>query len=244
MGRKADFTNSSSIGGGCFLAAKYGKIKKTLEAQMKNLKIEFFHDVICSFCYPMSHRMRKVQAEYPELKIIHRSFALARTDADLIRMFGSLENAKAEILHHWHAANQNDDLHRFNITGMRDAHFPFPASLKPLAACKAAYIIGGDDAYWDMFDACQNAFFSRNLDIGKDDVLKSLADSVLPNAEEWQKHFVSDKVAGLVDQDLAIAATYGFSGVPAIVINEMHLISGARPLQDIINELKRIAGEG
>jgi predicted DsbA family dithiol-disulfide isomerase len=85
------------------------------------MKIEFFHDVICSFCFPMSYRMRQVQKKYPNIEIIHRSFALAWEEEDLNKMFGNRDNAKKEILGHWEHANQNDDLHRFNIEGMKQA---------------------------------------------------------------------------------------------------------------------------
>ncbi|MEG2938504.1 MAG: DsbA family protein, partial [Vagococcus sp.] len=57
------------------------------------MKIEFFHDVICSFCFPMSYRMRQVQKKYPNIEIIHRSFALAWDAEDLNKMFGNRDNA-------------------------------------------------------------------------------------------------------------------------------------------------------
>ncbi len=48
------------------------------------MKIEFFHDVICSFCFPMSHRMREIQKRYPNVEIIHRSFSLEGVTSDSI----------------------------------------------------------------------------------------------------------------------------------------------------------------
>ena len=51
------------------------------------MQVEFFHDVICSFCFPMSYRMRKVAAKYPKLNITHRSFALELEAEKFIRMF-------------------------------------------------------------------------------------------------------------------------------------------------------------
>ena len=105
---------------------------------MSKLSIEFFHDVICSFCFPMSYRMRQIEKLMPDIEIIHRSFALVREEYDFDVMFGSREDAKEEILGHWEHANENDDLHRFNINGMRKADCLFPGSMKALLACKAA----------------------------------------------------------------------------------------------------------
>ena len=103
---------------------------------MSKVVIEFFHDVICSFCFPMSYRMRQLQVMMPEVQIVHRSFALAKSERDFDVMFGSRAAAKAEIMSHWEHANQNDDLHRFNIAGMRQTDFPFPSSMKVLTLAK------------------------------------------------------------------------------------------------------------
>ncbi|HCW73424.1 MAG TPA: DsbA family protein, partial [Clostridiaceae bacterium] len=37
---------------------------------MNKITIEFFHDVICSFCFPMSYRMRQLQKLMPEIEIV------------------------------------------------------------------------------------------------------------------------------------------------------------------------------
>lgn len=41
---------------------------------MEKVKIEFFHDVICSFCFPMSYRMRQLveQMEYVEIALSNK----------------------------------------------------------------------------------------------------------------------------------------------------------------------------
>ena len=78
---------------------------------VKKIVVEFFHDVICSFCFPMSYRMRKLQEMMPEIEIVHRSYALVKSERDFDRMFGSRKAAKEEIIGHWEHANKNDDLH-------------------------------------------------------------------------------------------------------------------------------------
>ena len=146
------------------------------------IKIEFFHDVICSFCFPMSARMRKITEKYNNIEVIHRSFALGWQAEDFIRGFGSREAVKPEVLNHWAQANQNDDEHRFNIEGMRQTDFNFPISKPGLLATKAAGIIGGDDMYWDVFDRIQNKLFVENKNIEDIEVIeeavKETADTV------------------------------------------------------------------
>ena len=86
---------------------------------MKAIKIEFFHDVICSFCFPMSYNVRQLKNEVSDVEIIHRSFGLVKQENDFNSMFSSREKAKEVIMSHWERANQIDTLHRFNIEGMR-----------------------------------------------------------------------------------------------------------------------------
>lgn len=204
------------------------------------MKIEFFHDVICSFCFPMSYRMRQIKALYPEADIIHRPFALAFTSRDLATMFGSHEEAKQSILSHWAHANQNDDLHRFNIEGMTQQSFLFPTSKKPLIAVKAAELIGGHDLAWDAFDALQHALFVKNENISDDTVIKQTMGSLNLPLTTWEDYFYSPDTIQLVLDDLQIAHNYGITSVPFIVINEEYTLNGAQPLTVIQQTLDKI----
>ena len=215
-------------------------------ATPQTLHVEFFHDVICSFCFPMSYRMRQITKAMPNLEITHRSFALVKQESDFDRMFGSRERAKDEIVTHWEQANQNDDLHRFNIDGMKQTDFPFPSSMKPLRAAKAALYVGGEAAYWDVFDALQAALFTQNQNIELDEVIRTAVKTTDVNFDEWQQHFASDETQQAVEADLARADEYGLRGVPALVINRQQVISGALPtgqLRQMLEDLSRQASE-
>lgn len=204
------------------------------------ITIEFFHDVICSFCFPMSYRMRQIQKEMPELNIIHRSFALARDEEDHERMFGSRENAKNEILSHWVHANQNDDLHRFNIEGMRAVDFLFPTSMNGLLAAKAAGVVGGEASYWDMFDALQTGLFVDSQNIDDIAVIESIVKNSSIDFEKWQQAFINPETLALVEDDFRLANAYQLSGVPALIVNGKYLINGAQPMAQIIQAIETI----
>lgn len=201
---------------------------------MNNVTIEFFHDVICSFCFPMSYRMRQLQKMMPEAQIVHRSYALVKSERDFDEMFGSRTAAKAEILGHWEHANQNDDLHRFNISGMRQTDFPFPSSMKVLTACKAAFFTAGDFGYWEVFDALQNALFIQNLNIEELDIIHDCIKQSGIDFAKWEQYFDSDDTKEAVEKDFLLARQYGVTGVPCLIINGKYQISGAQPLAQII----------
>lgn len=208
---------------------------------MNKVTVEFFHDVICSFCFPMSYRMRQVQAMMPEADIVHRCFALVKAEDDFDPMFGSRAAAKEEILGHWAQANQNDDLHRFNIDGMRRANFPFPTSIKSLIACKAAFFTGGDAQYWDVFDALQNALFVQNRDIGAPDVIKAVVRETGINFEKWNRHYDDIRTRQSVEADLRLAESYGIHSVPCLIINGKYRVGGAQGLPQIIRAIHAAA---
>lgn len=207
---------------------------------MSKITIEFFHDVICSFCFPMSYRMRELAKMMPEVEIVHRSFALVREEGAFDHMFGSREAAKDEVLTHWEQANQNDDLHRFNIQGMREADFPFPTSMKGLLACKAASFTGGEGAYWDVFDALQNAFFVQSRNIGDQDVIKEIIRETGLDFGKWQDHYQDPKTMEAVEKDLQLVEHYDITSVPTLIINGKHRVVGALPLPRVISSIQKV----
>lgn len=206
------------------------------------ITVEFFHDTICSFCFPMSYKMRKVKVAMPNLTIIHRSFALVRQEIDFDYMFHSREQAKQEVLTHWEQANKIDPLHRFNIAGMRKADFLFPISMPALYACKAAYFVSGDAGYWDLFDRLQYAFFAENRNIQLNDVIYQAVDETNLNKTLWEEMYHSVKVKQAVDDDLRLAERYGIHEVPTLVVNGTHKIRGAIPVEELMAKIKSVAG--
>ena len=207
------------------------------------MKIEFFHDVICSFCFPMSARMRKLAEEYEGLEIQHRSFALGWDGEDFIRSFGSREAVKAEVLGHWAQANENDEAHRFNIEGMSRTDFNFPLSKNPLLAAKAAGLLGGEEAYWDAFDRIQHKLFVENKNIEEPGVLEEAVQEAGLPLTQWQDQFGKAETEEAVLLDLERARSYGVRSVPTLVINGKYAVAGALSRKELETLLERIARE-
>lgn len=191
------------------------------------MKIEFFHDVICSFCFPMSHNMRKLAEKYPDIEIVHRSFALAWEPDDMVNMFGSREGATAKIVPHWEKANQHDELGRFNMEGMLKTEFLFPISRQPLLAAKAAGMVGGESAYWDAFDAIQNKLYVRNQNIEDDAVLEEAIREAGIDVDAWKEAYLSKECEEKVLEDFELAKKYNVSSVPSLIVDEEKMVFGA-----------------
>lgn len=207
------------------------------------IKIEFIHDVICSFCFPMSARMRRITKKYNNIEIIHRSFALGWEAEDFIRSFGSREAVKPEVLSHWAHANENDDEHRFNIEGMGQTDFNFPISQPGLKAAKAAGLIGGESMYWDLFDRLQNKLFVENKNIEDIAVLEEAVKETGISFADWKAQFESDETEKAVLADLQLVQAYGVTSAPTLIINQKYAIAGARSQEEIENLLARVSKE-
>ena len=205
------------------------------------MKVEFFHDVICSFCFPMSYKMRQIARQLPEVEVVHRSFVLAWTKEDLIRMFGSLSQAKTEILHHWENANLTDPLKRFNPTGMAKTTFDFPTSKYPLLAAKAAGIIGGESDYWDVFDALQERLFIKNQDISNLEVIYDVMKTTNIDFLNWKRQFEAEETELQVKKDMEQAIAYRISSVPTLIMDGVYQLNGSQPIEDIISDLQSVS---
>lgn len=205
------------------------------------IKIEFFHDLICSFCFPMSARMRRITEKYNNIEVSHRSFALGWSPDDFIRTFGSREAVKPEVLNHWAAANENDDEHRFNIEGMRQTDFVFPTSKYGLIAAKAAGVVGGDALYWDMFDQVQNKLFVENKNIEDLAVLEEAAREVEMDFDAWKQAFEDPATEAAVVAELQLGRAYGVNSAPTLVINQKFALPGAIPQEQLETILEKIS---
>ena len=60
---------------------------------------------------------------------------------------------------------------------MRKTNLPIPLSKPNLLAAKAAGILGGEAAYWDVFDKIQETLFVHNKDIEDESVLADIVTS-------------------------------------------------------------------
>lgn len=207
---------------------------------MRDVKIEFFHDVLCAWCFALSPRLRKLVNEFPNVEVTHRSFALAPTENSIEKMFGSKEAGKSEILKHWQAANQNDDEHRIRPEEMAKKTFDYPNSMPGLLACKAAEFQGGPKVHWDMFDRIQKAHLTETLNIADFEVLLKCATDTGLDINRFKNDFHSDKILQAVEEDFSRARVAGVNGVPTIIINEKEILSGAQKYHTLKNYVTKL----
>jgi predicted DsbA family dithiol-disulfide isomerase len=99
------------------------------------------------------------------------------------------------------------------------------------------------DKQTGMKMACFEAYFGRAENISDTDVLVSCAESVGLDGDEARAILSSDQYADAVREDEAKYQQAGVSAVPAYIINEKYLISGAQEPDTMIQAFREIAEE-
>ncbi|MDF2230941.1 DsbA family protein [Albimonas sp. CAU 1670] len=183
------------------------------------LTLEFFHDVVCGWCFNLSPRLRALAAELP-IEVRHRAFVLQDSQARMAEVFGSPARAKAEILRHWQACRAASDApERIDVARMRAAPFPYPHGLPGALACKAAERLGGRDAHWAMFDALQRAHLSEARNVADPAVLVETA-AALGLGPGFARLMEAPGVRAAVEADRALARRLGIRTVPSLILRE------------------------
>jgi predicted DsbA family dithiol-disulfide isomerase len=209
---------------------------------MKTLHIDFFHDVLCAWCYALSPRLRRLSNIYPDIEVDHHCFALAPTPVHLKDMFGDKRKAKEEILDHWRAANKNDDEHRINAELMAERTHDYPYSMPGLIACKAAEILKGSAGHWDYFDRVQKAHLTECLNIVDREVLIQCARDIDLDTGRFEALLDDPQTMNAVQKDLELAQQLGINSVPTLVIDNKWQINGAYPYEELKSLIDRVRG--
>ena len=197
------------------------------------LAVQFFHDVLCAWCYALSPRLERLKGDLAKegvmVRIEHHAFALAPEAVDLERMFGSPDAAKREILRHWRAANANDDAHRIRADVMEQRPFPYPFSTPALLACQAAHILEGNEGHGRYFGRVQRAHLTECLDINDRTVLLNCAQELGFDRAAFDRAMHSEEARRRLEADLALARALGITGVPTLVLDRRWVVVGAQP---------------
>ncbi len=191
---------------------------------MARLTLDFYHDVVCGWCFNLSPRLRRLAEEF-DLVVRHRTYVLQENQGQMVAAFGSMAEAKTTILGHWVACRAASDTPgAFNTEGMRAARFDYPHGLPAALACKAAERMAGQDGHWRMFDALQRAHISQARNVADPAVLKDVAWETGFDAEEFARLMARDATRTAVEVDRKRARGYQVVAVPTVIVQE----TGAR----------------
>lgn len=205
---------------------------------MAALTIDFFHDVVCCWCFNISSRMRVLAGEF-DLDIRHRTFVLQASRAEMAARWGTPEDARETILGHWSVCRQVSDRPELvDIEAMRAAPFDYPHGMIAALGCKAAERLGGQAAHWDMFDRLQRAHLTEAWNIADPEVVLHAAREVGVEAAAFAKIFGDPATAQAVETDRQHARALQVRSIPTLIVRETggRLVNG--PREDLAAQLR------
>ncbi len=194
-----------------------------------SLTIDFFHDVVCGWCFNISPRLRLLADEF-DLTVHHRTFVLQDSRERMIEAFGSMAKAKETILGHWEACRRaSDSPERIDIEAMRAASFDYPHGLPAALACQAAERLGGPAAHWGMFDRLQTAHLTEAHNVADPGVLIRIAKELGYDPEGFAALMDAPDTRRAVDADRHYAHRLQVRSVPTLIVRETgaHLVDGS-----------------
>lgn len=204
---------------------------------MPSLTVDFFHDVVCCWCFNISSRMRKLASEY-DLDVRHRSFVLQANRAEMADRWGSPENARKTILDHWsNCRDVSDQPNRIDIEAMRAAPFDYPHGMTAALACKAAERLAGQTAHWAMFDHLQRVHLSGRGNVADPAIVQAVASDLGFEALAFAQMLQDSSTREAVEVDRRQARALQVRSIPALIIRETgtRLVNG--PLEDLRAQL-------
>lgn len=205
---------------------------------MPSLKVEYFHDVVCGWCFVLSPRLKALSEEF-DLDIQHRSFVLQSNNAQMIQRFSSMPKAKEEILQHWEQCAKAEEVKRINIEGMRQQDFEYPSGLLAAKACQTAQSLAGPEAHELMFDRLQHAHLVESRNIGSLQTILEVAEVQGFSAEHFSQYLEQHALSDL-ENDLARGRALHISSVPSLVVEGRWVIPGALSLEMLRGTLNQI----
>lgn len=197
---------------------------------MAGLSIDFFHDVVCCWCFNVSSRIRGLAVEF-DLDIRHRTFVLQASRAEMATRWGAPDAAREAILGHWAACRSvSDRPDLVDIEAMRAAPFDYPHGMTAALACKAAERLGGQTAHWDIFDRLQRAHLAEARNVADPAVVLQAARDLGFEAAAFARMAEDAATARAVEADRQQARLLQVRSIPALIVRETgtRLVNGPR----------------
>ncbi|UWQ90788.1 DsbA family protein [Rhodobacteraceae bacterium M382] len=197
---------------------------------MQPLTIDFFHDVVCCWCFNISSRMRDLATDF-KLDIRHHTFVLQSSRAEMAARWGTPRMARETILGHWEVCRQvSDRPENVDIEAMRTAPFDYPHGLTAAVGCKAAERIGGQTAHWDMFDCLQRFHLREARNIADPAEVRGAATEVGFEDAAFAEAVNDPATTRAVQRDRHRARALQVRSVPTLIVRETgaRLVNGPR----------------
>ena len=108
---------------------------------------------------------------------------------------------------------------------------PLPTSSIPAQTAAKCAALQGGDAFARFHDRLFTALFRDHLDIGKPDVLRTLARESALDVARFERDYAGEAYEAMLRDCAEGAAWFGVSALPTVILNEKLSVVGAVPAE-------------
>lgn len=212
------------------------------------MKIEIWSDIMCPFCYLGKRHLELALEQLPEIKeleIVYRSFEL---DPQMENYTGS---KMADLLAKKYgmpvdvAIQQQNKIAESGKNVGLDYNFDIMKATNTFMAHRLIKYAKAYDKEKAMLDRIYAAFFNEGKLISDVEALAELASEVGLDKEDAKAALLDEEAYALeVREDEAQAKQYGIDVVPFFVLNDRYAFSGAQPVEDMVDTLRKLHEDG
>lgn len=199
-------------------------------AEEKPVKLVYFTDPICSFCWGIEPQLRKLKLEYGRYVDIeyHMGGLLPSWDG----FNGGGISKPADVAHHWDEVSAYIDMPVDGNVWLED---PLPSSYPPSIAFKAAQMQDEEKAIVFLRRLREMVFLEKKNITRWEHIAAAAHDAELDTARLQED--IKGKAIQLFEADLQIAKQAGVRGFPTIhLVNdkkEKVVLSGYKPYKEL-----------
>ena len=208
------------------------------------MQIKMFSDTICGWCYIGKERLNQAlkQLNLSETIVMNLPFQLnpsmPKNGMDRIEYiktkFGSIENAKPmydNMIMQGEQENLQIKLDKIKRT---------PNTVKShLLIDLARKHDTENEVITDLFES----YFNKAKDIGDEEILMSIAKKNNLDANEVQTYLNNEENVKKINKMDDVAKQMGITGVPFYIFNDQLSVSGAQPVEQLVEAIKKSHGE-
>jgi len=186
------------------------------------VRLDVFSDYQCPWCFNAAVRLRDIQQAYGDRVRIHwRAFPLIVGEQSDRRVTQKTRDG-------WQRIGAEEPRAGFAPPEL-DA--PLPSSSVPaLTAAKCAER-QGESTFERLHDRLFTALFRDHLDIGRLDVLRTLAREAALDLGRFEVDYAGEAYEAVLRDCAEGAAWFGVSALPTVILNEKLSLVGAVPVE-------------
>ena len=215
----------------------------SVQAQPVPVKIDFVSDVSCPWCAVGLKSLEQALATLSDEVTADIHFQPFELNP---QMSPQGENSTEHLVQKYRTTPEQIDANRAAIRARGDAlGFAFRTNRQSRVyntfdAHRLLHWAGLEGRQQALKHALLRAYFTDGEDVSSRDTLERLAGEAGLDMQRARQILAGDTYAGEVRAQEQFFAAHGINAVPAVIINDRHLISGGQPPEVFVQALRQI----